>query len=385
MQFTNVLCYVFMTITVAACAAADDKQTNELKESQPEGKRISKRDATLLIGGPEGTYRKPQVIYRRISHQKYGPLKPYGPTRPRYKSHSKPPKINRKPGKKYKHHKAKHVAPKYVKPNNIARSPYNKHHKRNSKPRYGPPPKPRPGPGHGRVPPPYGETGPEHTSFGEPPVHYEEGATSYQRHKQSYGEPPVDSYGAPLKLNNEFDTMHSSAPQSFHESNNFGSNYHSISYPPWATNNWDAQLAYSKKQPSVYKHKPEVEPEPTGEEEEFYQEPQPVVREKKYPKKKKPSKLSAKIPNRPWLSGKKPESEPDIIVGGQYAEPPARFVKSFQASAPMMVDDDQSFSPHKAFYNSPGGSASAYVNYKNSNLAFSPQNLNDAFSIVDKK
>ncbi|XP_013147530.1 PREDICTED: uncharacterized protein LOC106110309 [Papilio polytes] len=77
------------------------------------------------------------------------------------------------------------------------------------------------------------------------------------------------------------------------------------------------------------------------------------------------------------------EADDDVIVGGRYAEPPGRYYANYNSRG-MMVDDDN-FAPPGAVDPDVASSAtmSPYVNYKHSNLAFSPQNLNDAFSIVD--
>ncbi|XP_014354878.2 uncharacterized protein LOC106707939 [Papilio machaon] len=77
------------------------------------------------------------------------------------------------------------------------------------------------------------------------------------------------------------------------------------------------------------------------------------------------------------------EAEDDVIVGGRYAEPPGRYYANYNSRREMT--DGENFAPPGAVDPDVASSAtmSPYINYKHSNLAFSPQNLNDAFSIVE--
>ncbi|KAJ2954629.1 hypothetical protein O0L34_g2923 [Tuta absoluta] len=84
-----------------------------------------------------------------------------------------------------------------------------------------------------------------------------------------------------------------------------------------------------------------------------------------------------KLMNTPWI--KSIEEEDKVLVGGQYAEPPGRYVPMYHASD-HMIDDRDRYSIGDMETESTA-TVSPYINYKNSNLAFSPQNLNDAFSI----
>lgn len=98
---------------------------------------------------------------------------------------------------------------------------------------------------------------------------------------------------------------------------------------------------------------------------------------------------SQKYLNKPWKvpssdkAKKNTEDHYHMIVGGQYAEPPGRFVPGSNADPSIYFDGFRIFS---GFVKPDPASAtmSSYVNYKHSNMAFSPQNLNDAFGIVEK-
>ncbi|CAB3233805.1 unnamed protein product [Arctia plantaginis] len=379
MQFADITCYIFFTITLAvSCVDSNGEITNDRKELRLE-KRYGRRDPIVMIENPvNGALQKPKVIYRRISQsQRFVPPKTkYGVPRPRYKSH-KQAKYPRKPGKKFRtNHRPKHIAPKY-----LPRS--NKHKKRNLKPRYGPP-KHRPEHAHSIKQSPYSHTASGNTGFGEPPTNY---ANNYFPPKQSYGEPPVDSYGVPLKSTNEI-PVHPSASSLQESTQQYDhQNYHPSSYPT-LTNNKDTYISYSKKNPSYSKPDPDETyiTTTTTPDEEFDEIDSFQIRlkDKRFSKKKPYFFDNSFRVNKPWR-GKKPEFDSEIVVGGQYAEPPPRYVAKFNPSAPMFEDNEHSFVPYSEFVNRKIGSSatnSPYVNYKNSNMAFSPQNLNDAFSIV---
>ncbi|KAG6443528.1 extensin [Manduca sexta] len=376
MLITDVFCYALLTITVtASCAAADKLQSkkHELDERNSD-KRMRRQEPTTIIDSfpLETVYQKPKVInYRRlsrISRQRYGPpVSKYGPPRPKYG----PPK----PGKKYRGKPGKY------RPSTLRRTPKPKSRygppKRAIKPTYGPP----------RKPPHYSYYPPEPVGFGEPPSNY---AGEFQP-KPNYGEPPVDSYGAPVKsnLNDLYPAVHNYDAPVYEDFSNFGQ------YQSWSAHrnhNTDSSYASSKKVPMFAKPQELfVTPVPEDNEEsltsysEIYDHRQKEHKTSKN-KKRNPQTESTKVTS--WKAKQKPETkaedEDEIIVGGQYAEPPARYVANFQPSAPMYQDDD--FSPGIKYDSDGSASAtvSAYVNYKNSNMAFSPQNLNDAFSIVDK-
>lgn len=330
-------------------------------------------------------FQKPKVIYRRISKQKYGPPKSkYGPPRQKHR----PSKSNRKPGKKNR--KAKPTSPKYGPPNpSKKRAPKPKHG-------YGPPKSRihgRPSFGHVVKMPHYSFYVPEQAGFAEPPLQY-----VAETQKQSYGEPPVDSYGAPLKTSIK-DVY--STPQSFQDSTkHFDDLDFNDEYTSWnhkQNQNRDTNFGYPKQQQTYSATDTQifVTPAPKDYKEEFLDPDvpeKPVMQDNKFFfKKKRPHYFAenSKIVNKPWRPSKNfQEFDDEIIVGGEYAEPPARYAAKFQPSLPM-YDDEDTFTPLNAGYiaelaasNVPRNSA--YSNYKNSNMAFSPQNLNDVFSIVDK-
>lgn len=356
-------------------------------------KRITKRDAAIFIDSYpiEPIFKhRPHVIYRRISSPRYKSPKPkYGPPRTKYRS-TKP---SRAPQKKYK----KHNPHKYGPP---------KYKKRPPKPRYGPP-KPanhKPVYGPPKKKPHYSYYPPEPAGFGEPPPDY---LTDYQSPKSNYGEPPVDSYGAPLKhASNDLYPPLKNYPETTASYDNqdygFGNEY-----KYWQGYQNDQQLdnnfAYSKKRPTYVKPEPEeVFDTISSPDEDFnlnsysdvykYREKlrdpefDPYERQRKPVYRESPKKLKKQ-----WKVARvtpEPDDDDDddqVVVGGKYAEPPARYVPKFQPSAPMYTGDED-FTP-KGFGDSEvaaSATISPYVNYKNGNIAFSPQNLNDAFSIVDK-
>ncbi|KAJ8711604.1 hypothetical protein PYW08_008558 [Mythimna loreyi] len=400
MQLADVLCYVFLTITVTATCSRAEEQTIEVEDTE-DGKRISKREATLIVdfnNSPmDKIFQKPKVIYRRISKLRYGPPKTkfgslkvkYGPARPK----SRPSKGSRKPVKKGRTGRPRtSSSPKYGPPETkYTPHPYvNKKRASRNKPKYGVPklkPNGRPGFGHVVKMPHYSSFVPDKTGFGEPPAHLVE----HQSHKQSYGEPPVDSYGAPLKpsINDVY-----ASPQSFQESSPHDNirDYTKQDYQ-WNHKYAESDNTYAlTKEPTFTNF---VTPNPKDSEIDSME---PVVRSKHvmqdnikfFFRKKRPFYFAdSKVVNKPWKPNKQDEFDDEIIVGGQYAEPPARFMPKIRQHSPMYDDDEdeESFPALQGYVdidNPQSANNSPYSNYKNSNMAFSPQNLNDAFSIVDK-
>ncbi|KAJ8709035.1 hypothetical protein PYW07_008861 [Mythimna separata] len=399
MQFADVLCYVFLTITVTASCSRAEEQSKEVEDTE-DGKRITKREATLIVdfnnNHMDKIFQKPKVIYRRISKSRYGPPKAkygspkpkYGPPRPKHR----PSKGTRKPGKKSRTGKPRTSSPKYGPPETFkTHHPYtNKKRASKNKPKYGVPkqrPNLRPSFGHVVKMPHYSYFVPEKTSFGEPPAHLVE----HQSHKQSYGEPPVDSYGAPLKpsINDVYPSPHSFQESSPHE------DLHDYTKPDyqWNHNYAGSDNSYAfTKEPKFTNF---VTPNPKDSELDSMD---PVVGSKHtmqdnikfFFRKKRPFYFGdSKVVNKPWKANKHDEFDDEIIVGGQYAEPPARFMPKVRQHSPMYEDDeDEETLPALQGYvdveTAQSAHNSPYSNYKNSNMAFSPQNLNDAFSIVDK-
>jgi hypothetical protein len=236
---------------------------------------------------------------------------------------------------------------------------------------------------------------PEPAGFAEPPTDYEPNS-----HKQGYGEPPVDSYGAPLRSKDSYPTAPSYADH--FEPNEFSDVSQYQSWQKYQHENFDNTHAHSKKRPLFIKPDELYDARVNPDEDDFrinsygnlnyhnYKEPQYLHNRKKRPQYFADSNKKV---NKYWKAPKyrpdkvKVEAEDEMLVGGQYAEPPARYVPKFQPSAPMYNGEDD-FAPPLNFGDSEGAASSPpispYVNYKHSNMAFSPQNLNDAFSIVDK-
>ncbi|XP_059058779.1 uncharacterized protein LOC131852155 [Achroia grisella] len=388
MQLCGVATCVLITIIVTATCVQGKNQNRGLLDRKSD-KRINKREATLLIDDfhvePVYTH-KPKIIYRRVSRivppkqtSKYGHQRSkYGP----YKF--------RKPAKKYR----KHVSAKYGPSSHKPRLPKPRYTPKrpNTKPKYGVPKKVQ----H------YTPYAPEPAGFGEPPTGY---ANEYPPQKQSYGEPPVDSYGAPLKTSiiDPYPTQQIYSENPTHnnhyeeQNQNFGPEY--LSWQSFQREkNIDNQYAYSQKRP-IYA-RPDVLERPNIDEAE---DPELITysdifahnEKAKEPyylhsKKKNPQYLpdNGRVVKNRWNTPKlRPETDDEILVGGQYAEPPARYIPKFQPSAPMF-NNDEDFAPQQSYVESDiaaSATISPYVNYKNSNMAFSPQNLNDAFSIVEKK
>lgn len=360
-----------------------------MDDSQSE-RKITKREATVIIDNNypmDRIFQKPKVIYRRISKQRYGPPKPkYGPARPKYR----PPKATRKPGKKNGKPKSKPTTQKYGPPNHNA-SP-NK--KRAPSTRYNSPKtrlNGKPSFGHVVKMPHYAFFVPDENNFGEPPKEY---FGDYQPVKQSYGEPPVDSYGAPLKtsLKDVYPT-----PQSFQETTYTKYDDRDMSlwnHKPGKIQ--DLNYAFSKKHPKLIQKQHDstlivtVPPLDHGEDLLISENKKPILQDSQYFfRNQRPSFLTdtAKVVNRPWRPNKQQiDLDDEIIVGGRYAEPPARYVTKLQQNT-LLYDDDEAFSQFHGHGDADAPSSatnSPYTNYKHSNMAFSPQNLNDVFSIVDK-
>ncbi|CAG9793575.1 unnamed protein product [Diatraea saccharalis] len=377
--------YYLLQIIVTPALIKGEEGRQKQDVTKREAKKINKREASLIIDNfpVETVYSQyPKVIFRRVSRQKYGPPKTkYESYRPKY---GPPSPKTRKPAKKYRKHF------------NYKHRQSSKH--RSPKPRYGPPKRPSKKPVYGppkKAPPPYNT---EPAGFAEPPVDAE---PYYQPQNQNYAEPPVDSYGAPLKTTNEpYPAAPNYEAQNHYEHSDF-SNL-AQEYRPWQDfqqePNVDNTFAYSKKRPIFIKPDELFDAEVNQEDDNIdhtniyslqtYKEPEYLNN-----RKKKPHYFidSNKKVNKYWKSPRlRPEkikvdeddNDEEMLVGGQYAEPPARYVPKFLPSAPMFTGTDE-FAPAKIFdYHTPTTSAtiSPYVNYINSNMAFSPQNLNDAFS-----
>lgn len=214
--------------------------------------------------------------------------------------------------------------------------------------------------------------------------------------KQNFGEPPLDSYGSPVNAD-AIDpyipdpyspSSYSDSPTFENLDENFGQDYR-----PWQNfqeQNYNNNIAYSKKRPVF------VKPDPYDTDEDFDINPYSHIQkynkynenfdEEPIERKRRPYYLSETIKLKSRRRKPAPEPDDEVLVGGRYAEPPARLVPKYQQSDSLHSDDDN-FVPLKGFIDPDvaiSATMSPYVNYKHSNVAFSPQNLNDAFSIVDK-
>ncbi|XP_041983119.1 adhesive plaque matrix protein-like [Aricia agestis] len=354
MYVNTVLALVILATTIAAYTSAEsDEEIEERKD-----RRIVKRDAAVIIDHipVQQVYRSDTpVIYRRITRRRYTPKPKYGPPKSKYRSVKprKPYKKTKKPSIKYgpPSRKKRPTKPRYGPP------------KVNRKPIYGPPKKPS-----------YSYEPDSYWNYEDAP-NYEQ---SYEK-PSSFGEPPVE-YGAPYASPSNIYTQkykqHNYDGTNYNGDDNFGVEDESESYNNYSPES-DYNFAHTKEKP-VYVKPEYIDDYAT---EDIDPDLLRIIKSTTKPEKRKPYKKQRK-PWRPTTTTPSPEEDDEVIVGGQYAEPPGRYVPKF-ASDPNF--DDSDFSPMH-FYMNPDrvSTMSSYVNYKNSNMAFSPQNLNDAFSIVEK-
>lgn len=379
--------------------ARTHQQTNELTniERRP-SKHLSKRDSVVIVD----TYpiefngiKKPKVIYRRISKQRYRAPKPkYGPPKPKY---GVPKQTAKKP---YKKHKSKKVNSKFGPlPSKRPRLP-------KPSPR---PTAPRPTSKYSipKLPTQHQTYFTDSTWFGEPPqMQMAPKEFEFKKPLQSlYAEPPVDSYGAPLKIAasepSNLDEEYIDATVSY--SNNHELNGGMLSdgngkYHRWQDfpANQGNNYGYSNKKQAVLMMSKLL----SDDEADLYEDtgmnsypdifkynpnnPGNFHDNHKIPINNELIQNSQKYLNKPWkISGVNNQDHDQIVVGGQYAEPPGRYVPK-ENNPSVYFNEDQIFS---GFFKPEIGSSatmSPYVNYKHSNMAFSPQNLNDAFGIVEK-
>lgn len=369
--------FLFQVTATTSCVYAEEQ--NEDLETKSD-KRIVKRETAVLIDGypMDPMYHRPNMIFRRISKQRYGPpVKPrYGPPRPKYGA----PRISRKPIKKYRGKKP-YGPSGYKKFATKTRQSYPKWQKPltatiNKVPQYS-----------------YYPSKPIPSGFGEPPAELE-----LQQFKPKYVLSPIDSYGEPVKttLNDLLPTTNS-FPETTPSYDNSDAN--GFDQDVWKNiekeKNADSSFAMSKKLPSFVKADTDIFITPAPEFDEdslksysdiyIYRQNDKEVIGKSNNKNKRLQYIpdSSKSLNRPWIAQRRPEKdEDDIVVGGQYAEPPARYFGKYQ---PMFSQDDD-FNPPRVYRDMHVITArrSPYVNYKNSNMAYNPRNLNDAFTVTKK-
>lgn len=387
----------------ATCVLAERQTNDEIQDSERRAKKhLSKRDSVVIVDSYPLEFtdmKKPKVIYRRISKQRYRAPKPkYGPPKPKYGVSKK-----QTAKKSYKKHKVKSVNPKF--------NPIPSKRPRLPKPRHQRPTAAKPNskysiPKHASQHQGYFS---DPSGFGEPP-HMQMAPKEFEFKKPSqslYAEPPVDSYGAPLKIipsespNPDEEYIDATVSYSnIHEHNAgvFNGNVGMSNYHRWQDfpTNQDNNNAYSNKQHAALM----VSKLLTDDETDAYEDLgissysdifkyNPKVPATIYDSHKIANneliQNSQKYLNKPWkVSSSNNEGRDQIIVGGQYAEPPGRFMPKENPNQSMYFDEDQIFSGFVKPEAAASATMSPYVNYKHSNMAFSPQNLNDAFGIVEK-
>ncbi|XP_032522615.2 adhesive plaque matrix protein-like [Danaus plexippus] len=372
MQLSGAPRYLLLATVFAASQVYTQGQTHNLLEENLE-KRLSKREAAIFIDNfpiIPISRQAPDVVYRKISKKRYRNPKPkYGPPSYKYRS-TKPSKSI----KKYRRPvKSKYGPPSYKK--RPVRTNYGPP-KPTYKPVYGPPKK---------IPYSYYAAEP---SFREAAQDFR---PNYQHTKQSFGEPPIDSYVAPpnTAVEDSYNQYSLTNSNSRPLSGYGGTGASDHEYGSWqnyqSDQDFDNTFDYSKKHSVFVKPETFVKPDTEYDLTSYGDYAQNVKSVEQEPiifiKKKKPHINESEKPGRPQ---KQRSNSQEVIVGGKYAEPPARYVNRVQ-SASVYSDDDE-FDSNE--YIDPDVAVSAtmspYVNYKNSNMAFSPQNLNDAFSIVEK-
>lgn len=377
---TITVSFLLFQITVTTSYVSAEGRTNEISEKKSDH-RLTKRDAAIIIDSYpiEPIYKhRPKVIYRRVSTQRYKRPKPiYGP--PRHKYRTKP----RKPIKKYRGP----LKPVYGPPS---------YKWRPTKPKYGSPkptkykkPKPTYGPPK-TVPQAYYL--PEPAGFGEPPTDW---MIDYQSAKHNFAEPPTDSYGSPVNeaALNPYIPEQLSPPTSFSDissidnlESNFGQDFSSSQ--DFQSDNFDTSAAYSKKRQTFTRPQSFDLSDENLDWDSYLKKykNEDFVEEDAFERKRKPHYVKETFNSK--LRRLKPvqtELEDEVVVGGRYAEPPARLVPKHRQSYSIPSDEDD-FIPYQGFIDpevAVSATSSPYVNYKHSNMAFSPQNLNDAFSIVN--
>ncbi|XP_053615801.1 uncharacterized protein LOC128678355 [Plodia interpunctella] len=350
------VCCVILTITISASCFT--RKSHPIKATQIRcNKKLMKRDAVVLLDTPpldiDPVYKiHPIIAFRRLSRSRLTPRPIQSPrVHKSTKKYRKPIKPNHTPNKAYR----KRVKSKYYRKRVLAK---NKNY----------PPKHIP---HYSI---YQSEG-----FGEPPSDLKSYSKNqaYETRQKPYKE-VTDSYGEPIKSSN-IDHYPPIQHNQFHKEPDLRPGVGS--WQEYEQPN-DNAYAFSKKFPEQKKpgtfEIPDIDDEEDMKLDNSYYY---------YWLQDKPSfnMEQSKLVRMPWKVTKRIREDDDLLVGGQYAEPPGRYVPKFQPSAPM-IDNDDDFSPPRRVNPDAAQSAtiSPYVNYKHSNMAFSPQNLNDAFSIVEK-
>lgn len=377
-KFSNNLPFPNLQMTLTAtCIRADDLQTENLgQEDRNKGRKISKRQASLIIDSypsDSGFEPKSKVIYRRVS--RYPP--PYRTTRPRHG----PPKRTKtvKSRRPLKQKRSKYPPSRYNYKYGPPKSQKKRPPKSKSRPRKPGYVKPVYSASKNRLPKPSAPyRPPEPTGFAEPPSEYiNHNPQNFNR--PIFSDPPVDSYGAPLTGPTANDYYNQGYPMDNDEQSHV---HNQDEFRTWNNDqhNAEPQFAFTKKRPAF------VAPETIDDDArtpplEYHDININNFADTYKHEKNRPLRVQ-KHYNRHWIA-QKPHKD-HVIVGGQYAEPPGRYVPKYHDEH-HSIEEETHFGPMHEFdaETSASGTISSYVNYKNSNMAFSPQNLNDAFSIVN--
>lgn len=303
---------IFVVLIAAAGAlGSEDKQIKAHRDEKkadvaPAGDelKIAKREAIILDSPPDGPpmfKRNVKVIYKKV------------PVRPkRYNSYAfKKPKRNSRPYNRG--------------PTKSRRQ--TKKGRRNIKPRYSNKPSQisilnhaerSPSLGPWRPPSPPHSRGPPHSnSFGEPPIKFSL-ESKYKKPSQSYGEPPHNSYTQ--NIHTGYDDSEDLAGNLYDSYTNPGHIGVASNYRPGKNN---PQSDYFIDQGGKF------EPWHSS----IYAKDVPYVSITKASKSK--LKRTKHTTARPL--------QDEVFVGGQYAEPPGRYVKD-QGSSPTIEDYEQVYS-----------------------------------------
>lgn len=393
-------------MSVTATCAQTHQQTNEIQDIERKTtKHLSKRNSVVIVDAYPLEFtdtKNPKVIYRRISKQRYRAPKPkYSPPKPKY---GIPKKQTAK--KTYIKHKTKKVNPKFGQmPSKRPRLP---------KPRHPRPIPPRSNSNNKYILNKYSTPKhttqqqayfPDTTGFGEPPqIQMAPKEFEFKKPLLSlYAEPPVDSYGAPLKTsessNPDEEYIDATVSYSNNHEHNGGllndDNGDVLNYHRWQDfpANRDNNHALSNKQQSILMMSTDDDPTDLYEDLNLksysdifkYNPKNPgIIYDHRKIVNTELKQNSQVYLNKPWkVSSLNNQDRDQIIVGGQYAEPPGRFVPKENPNLSVYFDEDYLFSAFPKPETASSATMSSYVNYKHSNMAFSPQNLNDAFGIVE--
>ncbi|CAH2054859.1 unnamed protein product, partial [Iphiclides podalirius] len=366
MRVYDACCYALLAITVTACVRAETQHEQErgLMGRKSKG-QLAKRDAAMHMDRfqIQNLFKhRPKFIYKRVSNQRYRTTKPkYAVTRTKYTV---------KPSRKIMRRYRNSVNPKYGQPSHSKRPPKFRYaHQKAPSYKSANSPLNR-SPGHYAA---------EQTGFGEPPL------DQLEYHFSSHGE--ANAYAAPQKAREAAPSL----PQMLSDPievdhDDYDEQVQKLWHPQDLSD--DANFAPSYKRPAYVKARrghgglPSDNPSAYM---DFFNYDRPLKADLRKRKRKQKRKEAMVDGSRTQGVRAVERPEPQIVVGGRYAEPPARYFPYFNRNVPMTQEGGDFALADEAVDPDVTSSAtiSPYVNYKNGNVAFSPQNLNDAFSIVD--